>query len=131
MDYRVPAGALFIREFMDVLGIERASLAGCSMGGMVALRTALDYPDRVGKLVLVDAAGLVRELAWYVRVRAGTCACKSASGRRSLGASLAHGNQGIAQEHLLQPQSDPGRLSAGDIPYNKAAGSQTGIIEDD
>ena len=53
---------------MDALGIERASLAGCSMGGMVALRTALDYPDRVEKLVLVDAAGLGRELAWYVRM---------------------------------------------------------------
>ena len=68
IDYRVPTGARFIREFMEILGIERASLAGCSMGGMVALRTALDYPDRVEKLVLVDAAGLGREMCWYVRI---------------------------------------------------------------
>ncbi|MQF48731.1 alpha/beta fold hydrolase [SAR202 cluster bacterium AC-647-N09_OGT_505m] len=67
IDYRVPAAAGFIKKFMDVLGIERASLAGCSMGGMIALRTALDYPDRVENLVLVDAAGLGRELTWYVR----------------------------------------------------------------
>ena len=68
MDYRIPAGARFIRDFMDVLGIKSASLAGCSMGGMVALRATLDYPDRVDKLVLVDAAGLGRELAWFVRI---------------------------------------------------------------
>ena len=47
---------------MDVLGIERASLSGCSMGGMIALRTALDYPDRVKNLVLVDAADPEREV---------------------------------------------------------------------
>ena len=68
MDYRIPAAARFIKEFMEAVGIERASLAGCSMGGMVALRTALDYPDRVEKLVLVDTAGLGRELTWYVRI---------------------------------------------------------------
>ncbi|MDA0987895.1 MAG: alpha/beta fold hydrolase [Chloroflexi bacterium] len=68
IDYGVPAGAQFIRRFMDALGIERASLAGCSMGGMIALRTALDFPDRVEKLVLVDAAGLGREVTWLVRV---------------------------------------------------------------
>ena len=67
IDYGVPAGARFIQEFMQVLGIDWASLAGCSMGGLVALRTALDFPTRVDKLVLVDAAGLGRELAWYVR----------------------------------------------------------------
>ncbi|MFH1560122.1 MAG: alpha/beta fold hydrolase [Chloroflexota bacterium] len=68
IDYRVPTGARFIRKFMEVLGIERASLAGCSMGGMVALRTALDFPNLVDKLVLVSAAGLGRELTWSVRM---------------------------------------------------------------
>lgn len=41
---------------MDALGIERAVLVGNSAGGTVALLTALTYPERVGALVLVDAA---------------------------------------------------------------------------
>jgi 4,5:9,10-diseco-3-hydroxy-5,9,17-trioxoandrosta-1(10),2-diene-4-oate hydrolase len=38
------------------------------LGGLIALRTALDFPDLVDKLVLVDAAGLGRELTWLVRL---------------------------------------------------------------
>ena len=32
-----------------------AALVGNSLGGAVALRTALAYPDRVSRLVLIDA----------------------------------------------------------------------------
>ena len=38
---------------MDVLGIEKADYLGVSMGGMIAQHLAAEYPDRVGKLVLV------------------------------------------------------------------------------
>ena len=38
---------------LDRLGVERATLAGVSLGGMVALRAALDAPDRVEGLVAV------------------------------------------------------------------------------
>ncbi|MGB7262185.1 MAG: alpha/beta hydrolase [Albidovulum sp.] len=37
---------------LDALGVEKFHLLGHSMGGMVALQTALDHPDRVEKLVL-------------------------------------------------------------------------------
>ena len=40
-------------EAMDALNIEKADLIGISMGGMIAQHFAADYPDRVGKLVLV------------------------------------------------------------------------------
>jgi 3-oxoadipate enol-lactonase len=40
---------------MDQLGLERFCLAGCSMGGSLAADIALEYPDRVEKLVLVAA----------------------------------------------------------------------------
>lgn len=39
------------------LGVERFTLGGNSMGGAVAWEYALDYPDRLEGLVLVDAAG--------------------------------------------------------------------------
>ncbi len=47
----------FVIHFMDALGLERATLCGNSMGGNIAWRAALKYPDRVEKLILVDAAG--------------------------------------------------------------------------
>jgi lipase len=39
---------------LDHLGLERAVILGHSMGGFVALKTALSYPDRVRALVLLD-----------------------------------------------------------------------------
>lgn len=48
----------FLRDFMDTLGITAAHLIGHSLGGMVALAFALDFPERVNKLVLTDSAGL-------------------------------------------------------------------------
>lgn len=43
-----------LRGLLDALGIERASLVGCSMGSRAALDFALRYPDRVDRLVLVS-----------------------------------------------------------------------------
>jgi pimeloyl-ACP methyl ester carboxylesterase len=42
---------------MGRLGIERAAVVGHSMGGGVAMRLALLYPERVSRLVLVDSIG--------------------------------------------------------------------------
>ena len=39
-------------KLMDVLGIERAHIMGLSMGGMIAQELAINYPQRVMKLVL-------------------------------------------------------------------------------
>ena len=42
-----------LKATMDSLGIEKADLVGVSMGGMIAQHFAVDYPERLGKLVLV------------------------------------------------------------------------------
>ena len=56
---------------MDALEIQQAVLVGNSAGGRVALQTALDHPERVRSLGLVDAAvydgGRPGWLAWLMR----------------------------------------------------------------
>ena len=44
-----------VRGLMDALGIEKAHLAGHSMGADVSLHFAMCYPERAGRLVLVEA----------------------------------------------------------------------------
>jgi pimeloyl-ACP methyl ester carboxylesterase len=45
---------------LDVVGVERAVIAGHSMGGAVALTLALDSPDRVAGLVLIATGARLR-----------------------------------------------------------------------
>lgn len=54
-DYSIASQARIVERLMDRLGIGRATLIGSSYGGAVASTIALDYPERVEKLVLVDA----------------------------------------------------------------------------
>jgi pyruvate dehydrogenase E2 component (dihydrolipoamide acetyltransferase) len=54
------AGA--VRGFLDSQGIERAHLAGHSMGGLVAVELALAEPDRVASLTLIAPAGFGPEI---------------------------------------------------------------------
>lgn len=58
----------FLKDFMDAEGIRKASLVGNSWGGGWALYFAQKYPDRVRKLVLIDAAGyeLKEVMEWEV-----------------------------------------------------------------
>lgn len=43
---------------LDALGLDRVSLVGNSFGGGLALRVAVEHPDRVHRLVLMGAAGV-------------------------------------------------------------------------
>ena len=54
-DYTIVSQARMIERLMDRLGIGRAVLVGSSYGGAVASTVALDYAERVEKLVLVGA----------------------------------------------------------------------------
>jgi pimeloyl-ACP methyl ester carboxylesterase len=45
-----------VRGLMDHLDIDRATVLGSSMGGMVAMRLAIAHPDRVERLILVASA---------------------------------------------------------------------------
>jgi pimeloyl-ACP methyl ester carboxylesterase len=54
-EYTIAAQALMIMRLLDELQIERATLVGSSYGGAVSTVAALDYPERVARLVLVGA----------------------------------------------------------------------------
>lgn len=54
-EYTIEAQARMIVRLMNRLGIGTATLVGSSYGGAVAATVALDYAERVEKLVLVDA----------------------------------------------------------------------------
>ncbi len=54
-DYSIMSQSRVIVRLMNVLGIGRATVVGSSYGGAVASTIALDYAERVEKLVLVDA----------------------------------------------------------------------------
>jgi pimeloyl-ACP methyl ester carboxylesterase len=42
---------------LDELGIERTHVGGASLGGMVAQEIALEFPERVGSMVLLSTTG--------------------------------------------------------------------------
>jgi pimeloyl-ACP methyl ester carboxylesterase len=56
-DNRGDTYARFVLDVMDQLKVQRFVIAGNSLGGEVAWRSALMAPQRVAKLILVDAAG--------------------------------------------------------------------------
>ena len=43
---------------LDALGIEKVHVLGNSLGGGTAMRLALSYPDRVGRLIMMGPGGL-------------------------------------------------------------------------
>jgi pimeloyl-ACP methyl ester carboxylesterase len=55
--YRIERYVETVVALLDRLGVRRAILAGNSFGGQVAWQTALAHPQRVERLILVDAAG--------------------------------------------------------------------------
>lgn len=52
---------------LDAEGVEQAALVGFSMGGMTAMRMALEKPERVRSMVLIDTAA--HPEPWGVRAR--------------------------------------------------------------
>lgn len=55
-------------RFLDELGIDRVVLVGHSMGGMVALKTAINHPKRVSRVVAVGAPIVGDSLSWLLKL---------------------------------------------------------------
>lgn len=81
-DYSNPAYTQFIFDLLETLKVQRFVVAGNSLGGEIAWQVAVAAPQRVDKLILLDAAGYefvpasiplgfrlarIRQLAWMTQ----------------------------------------------------------------
>jgi len=55
-------------RFLDELGIDRVLLVGHSMGGMVALKTAINHPKRISRVAAVGAPIVGDSLSWLLKL---------------------------------------------------------------
>lgn len=58
IDYSIATQAGVVVGLLDALGLQQTDVLGFSMGGWVALKHAVEHPERVRRLVLVDSGGL-------------------------------------------------------------------------
>jgi pimeloyl-ACP methyl ester carboxylesterase len=69
-EYSLGAHANVLRDLLNVLGHERATLVGQSLGGGVAMQMSYQFPERCERLVLVSSGGLGREVNVILRALA-------------------------------------------------------------
>jgi 2-hydroxy-6-oxonona-2,4-dienedioate hydrolase len=71
-------------RFLDLMGIERATLAGTSLGGWVSARIAARHPDRVSRLSLISSAGLTSHPSVMHKLKTLTEQASLTSGRDAM-----------------------------------------------
>src|SRR5579884_182366 len=66
-DYSVAAYANGMRDLLSVLGIDRVTVVGHSLGGGVAMQFAYQFPQLVDRLVLVATGGVTKDVNIVLR----------------------------------------------------------------
>lgn len=56
-DYRIEAYVALVAEFLSGLGLDKVNVAGSSLGGNIAWNLAVEHPQRVRRLILMNATG--------------------------------------------------------------------------
>lgn len=104
-DYSLGGFANGIRDLMVVLGVERATVVGHSLGGGIALQLAYQYPERVERLVLVASGGLGAEVHPLLRAAAlpGAWAAISVSVRTPIRRPVLLASRVLARAGLCDP----------------------------
>jgi pimeloyl-ACP methyl ester carboxylesterase len=67
-DYSLGAFAVWLRDFLDELGIARVTVIGQSLGGGVAMQFIYQHPDYCERLVLISSGGLGPDVGWTLRL---------------------------------------------------------------
>jgi pimeloyl-ACP methyl ester carboxylesterase len=66
-EYSLGAHANVLRDLLHVLGHDRATMVGQSLGGGLVMQLAYQFPERCERLVLVGSGGLGREVSLLLR----------------------------------------------------------------
>jgi pimeloyl-ACP methyl ester carboxylesterase len=69
-DYSLGAFASGIRDLLQLIGVERATIVGHSLGGGVAMQLAYQHPELCERLVLVSSGGLGHSVSPLLRAAA-------------------------------------------------------------
>lgn len=67
-DYSLGAFAVWLRDFLDELGITRVTIIGQSLGGGVAMQFVYQHPDYCERLVLISSGGLGPDVGVILRL---------------------------------------------------------------
>ena len=57
-EYSIERYTQFLSQFLEKIKVDKFHLAGNSLGGNIAWNYAAEYPEKVLKLILIDASGL-------------------------------------------------------------------------
>lgn len=57
-DYSIKSYTTFLHQFLEKIKVDKFHLAGNSLGGNIAWNYTAEHPEKVEKLILVDASGL-------------------------------------------------------------------------
>jgi 4,5:9,10-diseco-3-hydroxy-5,9,17-trioxoandrosta-1(10),2-diene-4-oate hydrolase len=69
LDYSLNAYVLFVERFLDALAVDEIVLVGHGWGAAMGLLFAQRHPDRVTRLVIIDAIPLLEGFKWPAIVR--------------------------------------------------------------
>ncbi len=109
-DYAVGAYACGMRDLLSVLDTDRVTVVGHSLGGGIAMQFAYQFPERCERLVLVNSAGVGRDVHPLLRLASGPVAAET---------SLAIATSAPAQRavRLAAPLLKVGLRLGGDFEY--------------
>jgi pimeloyl-ACP methyl ester carboxylesterase len=126
-EYTIAGQAKLLVRLLDRLGIPRALFVGSSYGGAVAATCALDYPDRVEKLILVGAVNNNRPLEFTLMRLFGSRVFGDIVSPLLIGSRrlLRRRMKGVYDRHSWV--LDERRVDARHLPL-RAAGTQRAII---
>lgn len=69
-DYSLGSFAAWLRDLLDELGIESATVVGQSLGGGVAMQFSYQHPEYCHRLALISSGGLGPDVSWTLRLLA-------------------------------------------------------------
>lgn len=67
-DYSLGAFAVGLRDLLDELEVDSATVVGHSLGGGIAMQFLYQHPDYCQRLVLISSGGLGSDVGWMLRL---------------------------------------------------------------